>query len=234
MQSKSPRPRTPPNPDTWFGRHAQAMEFIARHFQPSAGRVVAWVVGIGGGMNEEGVRFTPTEHLEVAEAFQKAGVDFRIHALDTSEDVIQQAKDDLKKDEIVVPARHPEVRQPKKTSAAEKTRIAVSSDWRPRIRLHGPGDAGDIFLARPEEKPDVVTIFNVARSYHRRHQHRLARILADALKGGGVLLTNATDNQAAFITALSDALGTPQDLGATHDEGSEGKMVAFLKKSARS
>ncbi|MDP2717384.1 MAG: hypothetical protein Q8P02_01435, partial [Candidatus Micrarchaeota archaeon] len=99
-----------------------------------------------------------------------------------------------------------------------------------KIRICGPENAGDIFTNPPKKAPDLVTVFNVARSYHRRHQAQLARRLAAALLDDGILLTNGTDNQTVFVGTLTEKLGAPHDLGPTHDAGKPGRVLAFRKK----
>ncbi len=231
--SAPPKPRTTPNPDTWFGRHDAAIKAIRTRFCGHPGTIVAWVVGVGGGTNEAGNRFEPAEHLEVADTLDKAGVSFTVHALDVSQEAIGRARGQLAQTNAKLNARHPEVRQPKKSNAKRTRTLRIRAHWRNRIVLHGPGVAGDIFLSKNIQRPDVITVFNVARSYHRRHQRRLARLLAEALKKGGLLLTNATDNQTAFVKALTKTLGEPIELGETHDEGKNGQIVAFTKTRDR-
>ncbi len=225
------KPRKSPNCDTWLGRHEAAMEFITRKFngRHHAGRVVAWVVGIGG--KEAGVNppaFTPTEHIEVAQALEKARVqDFVLYAMDISAQSIAMAQEQLNSNTVKAARKgHPSI--PK---TAQGVDFAVPEKLAEKTRLMGPGEPGDIFLNQPDKRPDVITVFNVARSYHRRHQAQLGRKLADALQNGGILLTNRTESQTVFIRTLEEYLGAPDDLGPCPDLGKPGRIVSFTKKA---
>lgn len=233
----SPKHRTKPNADTWFGRHQEAMDFIAREFHDRPGPSNAWVIGIGGRTGVKGnLQFTPTEHLEVAIALQKAGIKkFRVHALDVSREAIGLARKLMEKEKgIRVCTKHPAVlnpkKRPEKTGPNYSHLLAIPDRLKYSIVFHGPNENGDAFLFEPNERPEVITVFNVARSYHRRHQAKLARKLSEALIDGGVLLTNKTDNQTVFVRVLTEILGEPVDLGPTHDEGKDGKILAFKKR----
>lgn len=227
------KPRQTPNCDTWLGRHQAAMGFITEKFKEmrQSGRVVAWVIGIGG---KEGVEnlptFTPTEHIEVAQALEKSGVqDFVLYAMDISVQSIAMAKEQLESNTVKAARKgHPSI--PK---TAQGVDFAVPKKLAEKITLLGPGDSGDIFLAQPAKEPDVITVFNVARSYHRRHQIQLGRKLADALQNGGILLTNRTESQTVFIRMLEENLGEPEDLGPCPDLGKPGRIVAFTKKAEK-
>ncbi|MBI2445351.1 class I SAM-dependent methyltransferase [Candidatus Micrarchaeota archaeon] len=225
------KPRQTPNCDTWLGRHQAAMEFITENFKSrmDSRRVVAWVIGIGG--KEAGVNppaFTPTEHIEVGQALEKADVrDFRLYAMDISVQSIAMAEEQLKTNTVKAARKgHPSI--PK---TAQGVDFVVPEKLAGKITLMGPEDSGDIFLNLPPEKPDAITIFNVARSYHRRHQTQLARRLADALREGGILLTNRTESQTVFVRTLEEMLGAPLDLGPCPDLGKPGRIVAFGKKA---
>ncbi len=222
------KPRQSPNCDTWLGRHQAAMEFITKAFDKRKGRFVAWVIGIGG--KDAGVNppaFTPTEHIEVAQALDKASVrDFRLYAMDISVQSIAMAREQLKTSRVKAARKgHPSL--PK---TAQGVDFAVPTSMAEKITLLGPGDAGDIFLIEPPQRPDAITVFNVARSYHQRHQKQLARRLADALLEGGILLTNKTESQTVFVRTLEELLGAPLDLGPCPDLGKPGRIVAFRKK----
>jgi len=223
------KPRQSPNCDTWLGRHQAAMEFITEKCKARSdtGRIVAWVIGIGG--KETGVKppaFTPTEHIEVAQALEKANArDFCLYAMDISVQSISMALEQLNTNKVKAARKgHPSL--PK---TAQGVDFAVPKNVAEKITLLGPGDSGDIFLSEPPKRPDVISIFNVARSYHRRHQTQLARKLAGALLENGILLTNRTENQTVFIRTLEELLGEPVDLGPCPDLGKPGRIVAFRK-----
>ncbi|MBI5226254.1 hypothetical protein HY994_03370 [Candidatus Micrarchaeota archaeon] len=233
VASKRLKPRQSPNCDTWLGRHLAAMVFITERFSKSAtahpGRIVAWTIGIGG--KDAGVNppaFTPTEHIEVAQALEKSGIsDFRVYAMDISVQSIAMAREQLNSNTVRAARKgHPSL--PK---TAQGVDFAVPKVVAEKITLLGPGDAGDIFLNQPPQKPDIITVFNVARSYQRRHQAQLARKLADALQEGGILLTNKTESQTVFVRTLEENLGEPMDLGPCPDLGKPGRMVVFEKKT---
>ncbi len=232
------KPRQSPNCDTWLGRHQAAMEFITEKFHDvrHAGRPVAWVIGIGGqdkvtigpesGSNPT---FTPTEHIEVAQALEKAAVrDFFLYAMDISIQSIAMAQEQLNSNKVKAARKgHPSL--PK---TAQGVDFIVSKGMAEKITLLGPGESGDIFLTEPTEKPDIITVFNVARSYHRRHQAQLGRKLADALLVGGILLTNRTESQTVFVRTLEEMLGAAVDLGPCPDLVKPGRIVAFGKNTA--
>ncbi len=229
-QQRRLKPRKSPNADTWLGRHQAAMDFISEWFDNARhpGRVVAWVIGIGGKEGNENLpTFTPTEHIEVAQALEKAKAgDFCIYAMDIFEHSIAMATAQLRTNTIKAARKG----HPKFPKTAQGVDFNVSRAVAEKIVLMGPGDAGDIFLTEPPEKPDVITIFNLARSYHRRHQTQLAKKLADALLPRGILLTNVTESQTAFIRTLEENLGVPEDLGPCPDLGKPGRIVVFTKK----
>lgn len=233
MHVRTPRnrikPRRPPNPDTWLGRHQAAMHFITGRFKGRTGRIMAWVIGVGGKPSESGSpQFVPTEHVEVAQALEKAGVrDFFLYAMEVSRQSIALVEEQLKTGSVKN-ARKGHLGIP---LASRGVDVAVPRKMAEKMTLLGPGDSGDIFLVQPAQRPDVVTVFNVARSYHWRHQGQLGRTLAAALLEGGILLTNRTESQTVFIRALEERLGAPLDLGPYPDLGKPGRVVAFAKKA---
>jgi len=225
------KPRQSPNCDTWLGRHQAAIDFVSEKFNGGkhAGRVVAWIIGIGGkGADQSTPTFTPTEHIEVAQALQKSGVrEFVLYAMDISIPSIAMAQEQLKTNRVKAARKgHPSI--PK---TAQGVDLAIPETVAEKIRLMGPGDSGDIFLNQPAERPDVITVFNVARSYHRRHQTRLGIKLAEALLEDGILLTNRTESQTVFIRTLEEKLGASEDLGPCPDLGKPGRIVAFQKST---
>ena len=224
------KPRKSPNADTWLGRHQAAMDYIAQTFKGHRGRIVAWVIGIGGkDGNVNPPTFTPTEHIEVAQAMEKAKVgNVCLYAMDISENAIAMAAAQLKT-RTVKAARKGHPSFPK---TAQGVDFAVPRPMAEKIVLLGPGVAGDIFQSEPLERPDVITVFNVARSYHPKHQAQMGRKLANALRQYGVLLTNQTESQTTFIRTLQERLGSAMDLGPSPDLGKPGRIVAFEKKTA--
>jgi|GEM_PF-4342443 len=231
FQQRRLKPRQSPNADTWLGRHQAAMEFIRERFANGRhpGRVVAWVIGIGGKEgNVNPPTFTPTEHIELAQALENAGrTDYCLYAMDISEHGIAMAAAQLKTRTVKAARKgHPSI--PK---TAQGVDFNMPRQTVEKIILLGPNDAGDIFLTEPKERPDVITVFNVARSYHRRHQAQLSRKLANALLPDGVLLTNKTESQTVFIKTLEDVLDDASDLGPCPDLGKPGRIVAFEKKA---
>lgn len=210
--------------NTFAGRHYRLMQRLPKLVSGRAKKPVVWVVGIG---QNRFLNYPGTEHLEVARALEKTGLNYKVYAVDPDPEVIAAARKTLKSGRLEIPQRDLQyVRQcsPKDYPAhkdyvesvfghlAEKGNLVYSipDKIKRRITLLGPQPEGDILTSMPREQPDFILVLNVATHQDQEKQEQMAEFLSKALKHNGMLITTNAHNQEHFSAKLKELL-TPEE-----------------------
>jgi len=234
-------------PVTYVGRHANVMEWLEEHFRknPGSGLVKATVAGIGGGTDKRGKRYVPLEHAEVALLLHRAGVPFRVFALDIRPEATGLARRHLKTGNIDIeePLHGPEqASYPKRelwgrtlnylgrilqSQSHERHTLRIPAEVRRNIRILGPGRAGDATTNALPKANRLLTVLNLDDYLHRDAHPRHAARFFHALAEGGLLVTNA-DREGPFVRTLSALFGNENP--PKHFESMDGKDVLVFEK----
>lgn len=231
--------------ETHPGRHFEMMEEMEKRAAAwKGGRVVALVVGVGGApRNIAGA--DPTEHVEVAKALKRAGVDYEVHAFEIDDEAVEAAKRVLKKgagiphiikkiEAAQAPARSRLYQAYLGKIAASKggkQRIEVDAQTAGRITVYGPGAEGDVLNATPSKKPHFIFCLNTAEHYDHDGQFKLAEKLASlAGKGCSIMAgyTSQENEQGVFFFALEN-LGLKKEEIEVPGQPNAPKMLVFTR-----